>query len=64
MKFLLDVNGVLAGSPGGRLLVSGILQSEHAELVRDAEAAGFRVAAVEEEEWWSALLAPRAGLSS
>ena len=51
----------LAGSPGGRLLVSGILQSEHAELVRDAEAAGFRVTAVdEEEEWWSAVLAPGA----
>lgn len=49
----------LGGRPGGRLIVSGILQSEHADVVRDAEAAGFRVECVdEEEEWWSALLTP------
>lgn len=46
-------------APGGRLIVSGILRDEHAEVVRDAEAAGFRVEEVdEEEEWWSALLVP------
>lgn len=44
-------------SPGGRLIVSGILGAEHQDVVEDAEAAGFRVARVdEEEEWWSALL--------
>lgn len=49
----------LGGSPEGRLIVSGILQTEHAEVVRDAEAAGFRVVRTdEEEEWWSALLVP------
>jgi ribosomal protein L11 methyltransferase len=49
----------LGGSPGGRLIVSGILGAEQAEVVRDAEAAGFRVERVdEEEEWWSALLIP------
>jgi len=49
----------LDGSPEGRLIVSGILQSEHANVVRDAEAAGFRVVRTdEEEEWWSALLVP------
>jgi ribosomal protein L11 methyltransferase len=49
----------LGGSPDGRLIVSGILRSESPDVVRDAEAAGFRVAAVdEEEEWWSALLRP------
>lgn len=49
----------LSGSPEGRLIVSGILGTEHAEVVRDAEAAGFRVERVdEEEEWWSALLRP------
>lgn len=49
----------LAGSPDGRLIVSGILQAESADVVRDAEAAGFRVERVdEEEEWWSALLRP------
>jgi ribosomal protein L11 methyltransferase len=41
----------------GRLIVSGILRSEHAAVVSDAERAGFRVLRVdEEEEWWSALL--------
>ncbi|HEV2147924.1 MAG TPA: 50S ribosomal protein L11 methyltransferase [Longimicrobiaceae bacterium] len=49
----------LDGSPEGRLIVSGILRAEHADVVRDAEAAGFRVVRTdEEEEWWSALLAP------
>jgi ribosomal protein L11 methyltransferase len=51
----------LGGSPDGRLIVSGILQAESADVVRDAEAAGFRVERVdEEEEWWSALLRPTA----
>jgi ribosomal protein L11 methyltransferase len=49
----------LAGSPDGRLIVSGILRDESPDVVRDAEAAGFRVDRVdEEEEWWSALLRP------
>ncbi|MDP9349302.1 MAG: 50S ribosomal protein L11 methyltransferase [Gemmatimonadota bacterium] len=49
----------LGGSSGGRLIVSGILGAEHAEVVREAAAAGFRVErADEEEEWWSALLIP------
>jgi ribosomal protein L11 methyltransferase len=47
----------LGPEPGGRLIVSGILQTEHAAVVTDAEAAGFRVERVDaEEEWWSALL--------
>lgn len=47
----------LEESAHGRLIVSGILQTEHEDVVRDAEAAGFRVAHVDaEEEWWSALL--------
>lgn len=45
--------------PDGRLILSGILRTEAAEVVHDAEAAGFRVCEVdEEEEWWSALLRP------
>jgi len=49
----------LGGSAEGRLIVSGILHSESPDVVRDAEAAGFRVERVdEEEEWWSALLRP------
>ena len=49
----------LGGAPDGRLIVSGILQAESPDVVRDAEAAGFRVERVdEEEEWWSALLRP------
>jgi ribosomal protein L11 methyltransferase len=49
----------LRSAPGGRLIVSGILQSEDASVVRDAETAGFRVVeTVEEEEWWTALLVP------
>lgn len=44
-------------SAGGRLIVSGILGAEHQDVVADAEAAGFRVDRVDEEEdWWSALL--------
>ena len=50
----------LGGSPEGRLIVSGILRTEAPGVVHDAEAAGFRVVEVdEEEEWWSALLRPR-----
>jgi ribosomal protein L11 methyltransferase len=53
---------VLGGSPEGRLIVSGILRSEALAVIGDAEAAGFRVEAVdEEEEWWSALLRPSGG---
>ena len=53
----------LADNPDGRLIVSGILRTEHGDVVRDAEAAGFRVARVDEEDdfegtWWSALLLP------
>lgn len=49
----------LGGAPGGRLIVSGILLSEHADVLRDAEAAGFRMEMTDEEdEWWSALLVP------
>jgi ribosomal protein L11 methyltransferase len=47
----------LGAAPSGSLIVSGILGEEAAAVVADAGAAGFRVAAVdEEEEWWSALL--------
>lgn len=43
----------------GRLIVSGILQSESAEVTESALAAGFAVAREDrEEEWWSALLLP------
>jgi ribosomal protein L11 methyltransferase len=49
----------LGGRAEGRLIVSGILRDESPDVVRDAEAAGFRVERVdEEEEWWSALLRP------
>lgn len=60
-------HAALGGSPRGRLIVSGILRSEHREVLRDAEAAGFRLREVDEEEdtsvsregtWWSALLVP------
>jgi ribosomal protein L11 methyltransferase len=52
-------HAALGGSPEGRLIVSGILQAEHADVVRDAQAAGFRVENVDaEDEWWSALLRP------
>ncbi len=44
----------------GRLIVSGILRSERDDVVRDAEDAGFSLVREDpEEEWWSALLAPR-----
>jgi ribosomal protein L11 methyltransferase len=47
------------GQSSGRLIVSGILRSEHQAVVQDALAAGFDVAEVDqEEEWWSALLIP------
>jgi ribosomal protein L11 methyltransferase len=49
-------------APEGRLIVSGILRTEHAAVVEDAVAAGFRVDQVDqEEEWWSALLRPAGG---
>lgn len=42
----------------GRLIVSGILRDESEVVATDAEAAGFRVVQVDEEEnWWSGLLA-------
>jgi ribosomal protein L11 methyltransferase len=51
--------GALGNGVDGRLIVSGILVSEHADVVRDAAAAGFRVERAEpEDEWWSALLVP------
>ena len=47
----------LAGAENPRLIVSGILNSEHPDVVRDSDAAGFRVAEIDtEDEWWSALL--------
>jgi ribosomal protein L11 methyltransferase len=50
----------LGGSPAGRLLVSGILQTESPAVLADAGRAGFRLLEVdEEEEWWSAVLAPQ-----
>jgi len=53
------LRGALGGDAEGRLIVSGILRAESSDVVRDAEAAGFRVERVdEEEEWWSALLRP------
>jgi ribosomal protein L11 methyltransferase len=49
----------LGGGTDGRLIVSGILLSEHEDVLVDAAAAGFRVERVEpEDEWWSALLVP------
>jgi ribosomal protein L11 methyltransferase len=49
----------LGGSPQGRLIVSGILRTEAPAVMHDAEAAGFRIVRIdEEEEWWSALLCP------
>jgi ribosomal protein L11 methyltransferase len=43
--------------PGGRLIVSGIMISEHENVVADAAAAGLTVVDTEpEEEWWSATL--------
>jgi ribosomal protein L11 methyltransferase len=45
--------------PGGRLIVSGILQAESEEVAEAAAGAGFRVEREDrEEEWWSALLLP------
>jgi ribosomal protein L11 methyltransferase len=49
----------LGASPQGRLIVSGILRTEAPAVMHDAEAAGFRIIRIdEEEEWWSALLCP------
>lgn len=64
---LPSFHAALGGSPRGRLIVSGILRSEHREVLHNAEAAGFRLQEVDEEEdtsisregtWWSALLVP------
>lgn len=45
--------------PGGRLIVSGILQGEAEDVDAAAVAAGFQVVEEDrEEEWWSALLLP------
>lgn len=45
--------------PRGRLIVSGILQSESEAVAASAAGAGFHVAREDrEEEWWSALLLP------
>jgi ribosomal protein L11 methyltransferase len=45
--------------PEGRIIVSGILQSESEAVADSAAAAGLRVATEDrEEEWWSALLLP------
>lgn len=52
-------HAALGGTSEGRLIVSGILRTEAPLVVHDAEAAGFRVVEIdEEEEWWSALLRP------
>lgn len=49
----------ISNSATGRLIVSGILQSEHAAVVAAAAAAGLRAEEVDaEDEWWSALLVP------
>ncbi len=45
-------------APAGTLIVSGIMLSEHENVVADAAAVGLRVADAEpEEDWWSAALA-------
>ncbi|MBW3570822.1 MAG: 50S ribosomal protein L11 methyltransferase [Gemmatimonadetes bacterium] len=50
---------VLGAAPQGRLIVSGILRAEAPAVMHDAEAVGFRIVRIdEEEEWWSALLCP------
>jgi ribosomal protein L11 methyltransferase len=47
---------------GGRLIVSGILQTEYEEVVRAALASGLRLEREDrEDEWWSALLRPDDG---
>ena len=44
---------------GGRLIVSGIMQTEREEVLASATAAGLRLGEEDrEEEWWSALLLP------
>lgn len=54
---LPSFRAAIAGSPDGRLIVSGILREEAPGVVADAQAAGFRLETVDEEaEWWSALL--------
>lgn len=48
-----------AVAPGGRLIVSGILQEESRAVLTDAEAAGLSLLAEDrDEEWWSAVLQP------
>lgn len=50
-------HAALRRSSEPRLIVSGILRTEHSAVTGDAEAAGFRVLRTDaEEEWWSALL--------
>ena len=54
----------LARAPRGRLIVSGILQSEADEVLAASTAAGFSLVEEDrEEEWWSALLEPRSRAS-
>ena len=49
----------LRGSGQGRLIVSGILQTERDEVVAAATVAGFVLETEDrEDEWWSALLTP------
>lgn len=54
----------LGSGSGGRLIVSGILWSEHAEVVREAERVGLRLERVDDQDadfegqWWTALLVP------
>jgi hypothetical protein len=51
-------HAALGASPEGRLIVSGILRSEHRQVVERRAHAGLPLSwgSDEEEEWWSALL--------
>jgi ribosomal protein L11 methyltransferase len=54
---LSSFRAALRGSGEGRLIVSGILQTERDEVVAAASAAGFSLEREDrEDEWWSALL--------